>query len=110
MRIMRPRRSLRMILHGEKRQRFVPQSLQRVVVQIYMRQLNLVGIDRLRIDSEVVVVRRDLHLAVGHILNRMISAVMAELQLVGLATERKASKLMPQTYPKNRRPAHHLLD
>ena len=64
MRIMRPRRGLRVILHAEQRQIPVPQAFQRLVVQIHVRQFDFALRQRIRIDREVVVVRRDLDLPV----------------------------------------------
>ena len=63
MRIMRTRRRLGMILHAEQRQIPVPHAFQRVVVQIDVRQLDFALRQRIRIDGEVMVVRRDLDLA-----------------------------------------------
>ena len=40
MRIMRPRRGLRVILHGEQRQIPMPHAFQRLVVQIDVRQFD----------------------------------------------------------------------
>src|SRR5665213_238903 len=54
MRIMRPRAGLRMVLDTEQRQTTVPQSLQRVVIQIHMRQLHFAFLQRIRIDCIVM--------------------------------------------------------
>ena len=63
MRIMRPRRGFGVILHAEQWQIAVPQAFQRAVVQIDVRQLHFTLRQRIRIDSKIVVVRRDLDLA-----------------------------------------------
>ncbi len=62
MRIVRPGARLRVILHAEHRIRLMPQPRQRLVVQIRMRALHI-GRQTIRIDVEVVILRRDLHLA-----------------------------------------------
>ena len=62
-RIVRAGRGFGVVLHAEERQCLVAKAFQRLVVQVHVRQLNLVGIDRVGIDGKVVVVRRDLHLA-----------------------------------------------
>jgi hypothetical protein len=46
--------------------------------------------------------------AAGQLLYRMIAAVMAELQLVGLAAERQADQLMAEADAEDRYSAHHL--
>ena len=85
MRIMRTRRSLRMVLHTKQRQIPVPHAFQRVVVQINVRQFDFTLRQRIRIDGEIMVVRRDLDLPRVQLLHRMISAVMSKLQLEGLS-------------------------
>src|SRR5450432_3003098 len=76
-RIMRPGCRFRVVLDAKKGQRFVAQAFQCLVVQVDVGQFNLVGVDRIGIDGEVVVVSRDLYLAGGVVLYRMIAAVMA---------------------------------
>src|SRR5208282_4536946 len=53
-----------------------------------------------------MVVRGDLDLAAGQLLYRMISAVVAEFQLEGLASERNSDQLMPQADSEDRLPSH----
>ena len=77
-----------MVLHTEQRQRFVPQAFKRLVVQIHMRQFHLAQIDRIGIDGEVMIVRGNFHLASEIVSDRMIAAVMAELELVGPPAQR----------------------
>ena len=63
MRVVRAGRGLRVILHGKQRQRAMAQAFQRIVIQINVRFQNFGFFQRIRIDSKVVVVRRDLDLA-----------------------------------------------
>src|ERR1035441_5283903 len=81
MRIMRPGRGFRVILHAEQRQIPMPQAFERLVVQINVRQLNFAVGQRVWIDGEVMVVRRDLDLSGLQLLHRMILAVIAILLL-----------------------------
>src|ERR1035437_10397449 len=110
MRIMRSRRSLRVILHAKQRQIPVPQSLERLVIQVDMGQLNFTVGQRIRIDGEVVVVRGDLDLSGLQLFYRMVPAVVPKLQLESLAAEGNPRKLMPQADTKNRLPPHEPAD
>src|ERR1035438_7268768 len=96
MRIMRSWRRFRVVLHAEQRQRLVAQAFQRLVVQVYVGQFHFAQVDRVRIDGEVMIVGRDLHLAGRVVLYRMISAVVPEFQLVGAPAQREASELVAQ--------------
>ena len=82
----------------------MPQAFERLVVQIDVRQLDFALRQRIGIDGEVVVVRRDLDLAGRQLLYRMIAAVVSELQLVGLAAEREPDQLMAQADAEDRLP------
>src|SRR5579872_1389910 len=106
MRVVGTGTGFRVILHAEERQVLVPQAFQCVVVQIHVREFDFARGQRIRIDGEVVVVRRDLDFAAVQLLHRMIAAVMPELQLVGLASERDAGKLVAKTNSKDRLAAH----
>lgn len=95
MRIVRTGRSLGVILHREQRQVLVPHALQRVVVKIDVRQLDFARRQRIGINREVVIVRRDLDLAGVQLFHGMIPPMMAEFQLVGFAAQSDARQLMP---------------
>src|SRR5580700_8768553 len=94
MRVMRPRRGLRVILHAEQRQVPVPQAFESRVVQVDVRQLNFTFRQRIRIDREVVVMRCDLDLTALQLLYRMIPTVVAKLQLESFSAKRNADELM----------------
>src|SRR5579863_5130129 len=64
----------------------------------------------MRVDSEVMVVGRDLDLAGLQLLHRMISAVMTEFQLKSLSAQGNACELMPQADSENRLPSHEPAD
>ena len=94
MRIVWTRRSFGVVLHAEQRQRFVPEALVRVIVQIQVRDLHVARWQRFGIDAEAVILRSDLDLLGEQIFHRMIRAVMAELELERLAAEREAAELV----------------
>ena len=102
---MRPRRGLGVVLHAEERERAVAQAFQRLVIQVHVRQLDLVGVDRVWIDGKVVVVRGDLHLAGEVVAHRVVAAVMAEFELVCLAAQGNAGELMAEADSEDRHAA-----
>ena len=110
MRIVRAGGRFRVVLHTEERQRFVAQAFERLVVQVHMRQLDFVRVDRVGIDGEVMIVRRDLDFAGGIVAHRVVAAVMAKLELVGAAAQSQSAKLVAQANAKHRHAAQHLPD
>ncbi len=95
-RIVRPRRSFGMVLHAEKRQGTMAKSLIGPVIQVDMRDFDVARGQRIRIHHETVILRGDFHVPGLQILDRVIRAVMAELQLVGSAAERQSAELVSQ--------------
>ena len=85
-----------MILHAEQGERLVAEPLERVVVQVNVGQLNIVGVDGIRVHGEIVIVRGDFNFAGGIVANGVITAMMTELELVGLAAESETAKLVPE--------------
>ena len=79
-RVVRARRRLRVELRGEDRQDPVAESLERSVVQVAVRRLDVRG-QRPGVDREAVVLRRDRDVAGAEVLDRVVRAAMAELQL-----------------------------
>ena len=75
-----------------------------------MRFLYFALRQRIGIDCEIVIVRCDFDSAAVQLFYRMISAVVAELQLVGLAAQRQAYKLMPQADAEDRHAPHQAAD
>src|SRR5690242_5633698 len=82
------------------------QAFERLVIQVDVRQLDFGLRQRVGIDSEVVVVRRDLDLAGVQLLHRMVAAVVSELELEGLAAQRDAGQLMSEADAENRLATH----
>src|SRR2546425_10574114 len=95
-RIVRTGRSFGMILNAECRQGAVFETFDRVVVQIDVRDVDVVQVQAFRIDGETVILSRDLHLLPLHIKDGMVSAMMAEFQLECPAAKRQTHDLMSQ--------------
>ena len=89
------------VLDAEYGQCFVPQAGNRVVVQVYVRYFD-VGGKRVGVDGEAVVVRGDLYTAGLQVLDRLVAAAVAELQLECLGAECLAYQLMPETDAEHR--------
>lgn len=103
-RIVRACCGLRVVLHGECGDVHALQAFDHVVVQIdvgdehlavlavFKRRVDLLA-DR-GVDREAVVVGGDLDLAGGQILDRLVDAAVAELELVGAEAECAAEQLV----------------
>ena len=74
---MRAGAGLGVVLHRERRKRLVPYALDRVVVKVYVRDFEAIR-NRLRQDSEVVVLARYLHMTSRKILHRVVATVVAK--------------------------------
>src|SRR5260370_41333533 len=81
MRIVRPGRRFRVVLHAEKRQRLVAHALIGVVVQIDVRDFDLAGWQGFRIDAKAVILHGDFDLFRYQVFHRSIRALMPECQL-----------------------------
>src|SRR5437660_12065927 len=75
-----------------------------------MGELDFALGQRVWIDGEVVVVSRYFDLSSLQIFDRMVSAVVAELELEGLPSQRDSRQLMPQTDSEDRLAAHQPAD
>ena len=69
-------RGFGMILDGENRQSFVPQSGDRVVIQIKVSYLHIIG-QTFRFDGETVIVRSNFNFSGCQILYRLVAAAMS---------------------------------
>ena len=74
---MRAGARLGVVLHRERGKRLVPDTLDRVVVEVYVRDFEAVR-NRLWQDREVVVLARDLDVARRKVLHWMVAAVVAK--------------------------------
>src|SRR5262249_4398772 len=79
-RVVRAGRRLRMILHREGGLTLDRQALDGAIVQVHVCHLGAVA-ERVHVDHEAVILRRDLDLAGGEVLHRLVAAVMPELEL-----------------------------
>ena len=77
-----------MVLHRKRRERLMTDAFDRVVVEIDVRHFQAVGYRR-RVDGEVVVLARDLHVSRRQVFDRMVAAMMSELQTPRLGAARK---------------------
>src|SRR3974390_1492737 len=110
MAVTRTWRSFRVILHREHR--FVLER-DAAVRAVEKRDVRLRDLRRQRVlvDWEAVIHRRDLDLAGGQILHGMVRAVMPLMHLLRPAAERQAQHLMPEADAEGRRPGlDNLLD
>src|ERR1043166_2428674 len=78
------------VLDGDGGLAAVAETFERLVVEIDVHVLDLVLRQRVGIDRKAVILRGDLDAAGAEVLDRMIAAAMAELQLVRPAAEREA--------------------
>src|SRR5258706_8985597 len=95
-RIVRSGRGLRMILDAEHRLAAMPETFQRLIVQVDVRQLHFTLVQRIGVHREAVIVGGDLNLLRHVIQHGMIRAAVPELELVSLAAHREAKNLMAQ--------------
>ena len=62
-RIVRPRRRFRVILHAERGVVAMAEAFERLIVEIHVRDFEFVEVERIGIDREAVIVRGDLDAA-----------------------------------------------
>src|SRR5258706_5920387 len=96
MRIVWPGCGFGMILDAEHRLAAMPESFQRLIVQVDVRQLHFTLVERIGIDCEAVIVGGDLHLPRHLIQHGMVRAAVPELELVSFAAHRETKNLMAQ--------------
>jgi hypothetical protein len=74
----------------------VAHALDRVVVEVDVGDLDAGFVERVHVDHEVVVLRGDLDLAGGELLDRVVAAVVAELEAARAAAEGPAEELVAE--------------
>src|SRR5580765_6166909 len=94
-------RGLRMILHAENRQLAMTHPFDGAVVQVDMRHFHFVR-QRLGIDRETMILRRDRDLAGLEVFDRLVSAAMTKLQFEGAPAKSVAEHLMAETDAEDR--------
>src|SRR5690606_25098879 len=105
-RIVRSRRSLRVVLNREDRLRTVLQPLDRAIVEVDVGRPQVGSAADLllvSLDGETVILRGDLHHTVVEAPNRVVPAAVAVEELVRARAERAGDELMPETDAEDRR-------
>ena len=90
-----------MVLHGKERLPRMTQALNRPVVQVEMGDFRPL-LQRIDIDTETMILRRNFNLPGCEVHHRLVAPVMAEFELIGLSTQRQTHKLVSQTDTKQR--------
>src|SRR5213592_4762605 len=93
-----PGPGLRMVLDREDRQLAVGHALDRAIVQVDMSHLELRR-EGIRIDREAMVLRGDVDAAGPQVLDRLVAAAVAELQLERLSSEGERKQLVAEADP-----------
>ncbi len=106
--VVGPRGRLGVILHREGGKRAVTESLERLVVQVDVGDLDRLLRQAVDVDDEPVVLRGDLDRARLQVFHRVVGAVMAELELGGPAAQGQAQDLVAQADAEDRLPAEQL--
>jgi hypothetical protein len=86
------------VLDAEGRDVFAAEAFVGVVVEIQMRQFDLFFIQCVDVHAEAVVLAGYFDLAGLEVLDRVIGAVVTELELVGLCAERQSENLVAEAY------------
>ena len=108
--VMRPRGILGMILHAEDRMFFMPEPFERFVIQINMGHFHFVLGQRIDRHHKIVVLGSDLDLPGLKVHDRLVIAVVPELEFCGLPAERLPDHLVPEADPEHRDLADELAD
>ncbi len=95
-RIVRAGRRFRMVLHAEYRFIAMAHAFNGVVVEVHVRDLDFASRAESRVDTEAMILRRDLDFAGLAVQHRVVCAMMTELQLVRFAAECETENLMAQ--------------
>ena len=104
---MRASAGFRMELNTESAGLAVLDAFAGSVIEVHVTHLALAG-EGVRVDAESVVLGCYLNAARRQVLDRLVQAAVAKLELVGASAQGQAQHLMAQTYAKERRLAHEL--
>src|SRR5579862_6553603 len=96
MRIMRPGRSLGMVLHAEQRQRAMAHAFVGVIVQVDVGDFHIARWQGVRVHDETMILSGDLHMPGGKVFHRMVRTVVPELQFVGAPAKSQTAELVSQ--------------
>ena len=109
-RIVRARRSFRMILDTEERKAFVAHPFIGMVVEIHVRDFHFARWQRFRVHAKPVILSSDFNFFIKQVLDRMIRTMMPEFQLEGFAPQREAAELVAEADTEDRNAAEKLLN
>ncbi len=85
--VMRSRRRFGMILHGEDGEPLVSHPLRSTIVEIDLGQFDLLWIERLRVDTEAMVLGGDHHPTRSQIFDGLVRTSMTKLEFERPAPE-----------------------
>ena len=108
--VVGPRRGLWVILNGKNGKVLMPHSFDRSVIEVHLCDFDLIGIERVGIDRESMVLGRD-HYPTGlEVFDRLIGSPMAKFQFECPSAKGQAQKLVAQADAKDRFLTHQLTD
>src|SRR5207244_4168159 len=87
---------LGVILHAKRWMVAVAEAFERLIVEIDVGNVDLVEVERIRIDCEAMIVRSNLDLLCDLVNHGVIGAAMTELEIISLASDREAQELMAE--------------
>ena len=95
--VVRTRSGLRVILNGENGKFLVPQAGDSAIVEIGFRDHGIVFFEFFGIGGKTMVLSGDVNLPAFVILDRLVAATVAELELVGGSSQGVRNDLMAET-------------
>ena len=108
--VMGPWRGLGVILDGKDGKILMPHPFERPVIEVHLCDFDLIGIERVGIDRESMVLGGD-HYPTGlEVFDRLIGSPMAKFQFECSSTKGQAQKLVTQADAKDRFLTHQLTD
>src|SRR5438270_6951142 len=106
--VLRAGAALRVLLDSERGQSAVAGALDRPVVQVPLRDVEVAAWDRGRVDLELVVLARDVHAPGVEVLHGVVGAVMAVRETRRRRARGAAEDLVPEADPEERHLAERL--
>src|SRR5438270_1536775 len=106
--VLRAGAALRVVLDAERGQSAVAESLDRAVVQVPVRDVEVAGWDRGRVDLELLVLARDVHAPGVEVLHGVVGAVMPVRETRRRRARGAAEDLVPEADPEERHLAERL--
>ena len=85
-----------MVLHGKEGLLRMPQAFNRPVVQVEMGDFRPL-LQRIDIDTETMILRRNFNLPGGEVHHRLVAPMMTEFEFIGLPAKRQTQNLVSET-------------